>query len=263
MDASRPPFGLPEGITSRRVSPAGVPSPVRVSVILPTYNERGSLALLYPPLARALAGLDAELVVVDDGSPDGTADYAETLTAPVPTRVVRRAGKLGLSSAVLSGFRAAGGDVLVVMDADGSHPPEVVPHLVEAVGAGGAEFALGSRRVPGGSARGFATYRRLLSAGAALLARPLVSVRDPMSGFFALRRSILSRSPLAPIGYKIGLEVLVKCWPEPVLELPIEFRPRLAGESKLGRGEIGRYLRHVGRLYAWRLAGRRRASSTR
>ncbi|EQD49560.1 dolichyl-phosphate beta-D-mannosyltransferase precursor, partial [mine drainage metagenome] len=104
---------------------------------------------------------------------------------------------------------------------------------------------------------------RLLSTGAALLARPLVSVRDPMSGFFALRRSILDRRPLAPIGYKIGLEILVKCRPAPIVEIPIEFRPRLAGESKLARGEIGRYLRHVGRLYGWRLGGPQRASSTR
>ena len=240
-----------------------MPWPVRVSVILPTYNERASLELLFPPLARSLEGLAAEIVVVDDGSPDGTADFAERFPGPPTVRVVRRPGKGGLASAVIEGFRAARGDVLVVLDADGSHPPEIVPRLVAAVADGGAEFALGSRWVPGGSGRGLGPARRLLSAGAALLARPLVSVRDPMSGCFAFRRSILERSPLAPIGYKIGLEVLVKCRPAPVAEIPLDFRPRLAGASKLGRGEIGRYLRHVGRLYGWRLTGRRRASSTR
>ncbi len=234
-----------------------------VSVILPTYNERASLELLYPALAAALTGLAAELVVVDDGSPDGTAAFARSLQVPVPTRVVERAGKLGLASAVEAGFAAAQGETLVVMDADGSHPPDALPALVDAVRPGRAEFALGSRWVPGGRAPGLTVGRRVLSAGAALLARPLVTVRDPMSGFFAVRRDVLSRGTLAPIGYKIGLEVLVKCHPSPVVEVPIVFRPRAAGESKLGRGEIGHYLRHVFRLYGWRLFGSRRASSTR
>ncbi|MGA8663643.1 MAG: polyprenol monophosphomannose synthase [Thermoplasmata archaeon] len=237
--------------------------PVEVSVILPTYQERRSLELLYPALARVLAGVSAQLVVVDDGSPDGTAEYARSLQSPIPTTVIQRGRKLGLSSAVIAGFERSVGATLVVMDADGSHPPEAVLTLARAVAPGGAEFALGSRWVPGGSAPGLSRGRRLISAGAALLARPLVSVKDPMSGFFAFRRSILARGTLAPIGYKIGLEILVKCRPNPIVELPIVFRPRSAGASKLGSGEIGHYARHVARLYAWRLFGSRRASSTR
>jgi dolichol-phosphate mannosyltransferase len=234
-----------------------------LSVIVPTYNEREALAQLYPALSSALRGHPAELVVVDDGSPDGTAAYARTLEDSLPTRVLERAGKLGLASAVEAGFAAAKGDVMVVMDADGSHPPEAVPTLEGSVRRGGAEFALGSRWVTGGSAPGLGRGRRLLSAGAAVLARPLVSVRDPMSGFFAVRREVLGRAPLEPIGYKIGLEILVKCHPNPVVEVPITFHPRTAGESKLGSGEVGRYLRHVARLYAWRLFRSRRASRTR
>lgn len=234
-----------------------------ISVILPTFNERASLEQLYPALAESMRALTAELVVVDDGSPDGTASLARSLQTPVPTQVVERPAKLGLASAVEAGIAAAHGDVLVVMDADGSHPTAAVPALVRAVQDGGAEFALGSRWVPGGSAPGLTRGRRMISAAAALLARPLVSVHDPMSGFFAFRRSILSRGTLAPIGYKIGLEILVKCRPRPVVEVPIVFRPRTAGRSKLGSGEVGQYALHVLRLYGWRLFGSRRASSTR
>jgi dolichol-phosphate mannosyltransferase len=240
-----------------------VVSPARVSVIVPTYNERESLEHLYPDLARALEGIPAELVVVDDGSPDGTAAYARSLQSPLPTIVVERPRKLGLASAVLEGFAHSSGPTVVVMDADGSHPPDAVPTLVRAVEGGGAEFALGSRWVPGGSAPEFVGWRLLQSRGAAWLARRLVSVRDPMSGFFACPRAILGRAPLAPIGYKIGLEIMVKCRPHPIVEIPITFRPRIAGESKLRRGEIGAYLRHVFRLYSWRAFGSRRASSTR
>jgi dolichol-phosphate mannosyltransferase len=252
-----------EGIRYPSVSYPAVATGAMVSVILPTFNERASLERLYPALAEAVKTRPAEFVVVDDGSPDGTAELARSLQSPVPTRVVERPKKQGLASAVEAGIAAAKGDVLVVMDADGSHPSTAVPMLVAAVEAGGAEFALGSRWVPGGSAPGLTRGRRLISAGASLLARPLVSVHDPMSGFFAFRRTILSRGHLAPIGYKIGLEILVKCHPKPVVEVPIVFRPRTAGESKLGSGEVGRYVLHVLRLYGWTLFGSRRASSTR
>jgi dolichol-phosphate mannosyltransferase len=240
-----------------------VPPARRLSIIVPTYNERGSLERLYPSLAAALAGHPAELVIVDDASPDRTAAYARGLAGPLPVRVIERSGKLGLASAVLAGIAETEGDVVVVMDADCSHPPEAVPRLEAAVREGGAEFALGSRWVPGGSAPEFTGWRRLVSAGAAILARPLVSVHDPMSGFFAVRREVLSRAPLEPLGYKIGLEILVKCHPRPIVELPIAFRPRAAGESKLTSRIMSQYVTHVSRLYYWRLFGSRRASRTR
>ena len=239
-----------------------MPSPVLVSVVLPTYNERESLVSLYPELCRVLAGYAAEIVIVDDGSPDGTAQYAAGLPGPIPCIVVNRGRKLGLASAVEEGFGRARGSILVVMDADGSHPPAAIPQLVAAV-RDGAEFALGSRYVDGGSAPGMSTGRRILSRGATALARPLTPVKDPMSGIFAVRRDVVERAPLSPLGFKIGLEVLVRCRPRPIAEIPILFRPRSAGSSKLGEGEIGRYLRHIGRLYGFRLTGSRRASTTR
>jgi len=240
-----------------------VPTDPLVSVVIPTYNERGSLASLYPELCSALTAYPSELIIVDDGSPDGTAAYAGTLSGPVPCLVQNRGRKLGLASAVLEGFTQARGSVVVVMDADGSHPPSAIPQLLDAVTTGGAEFALGSRYILGGSTPGLSRTRRLISRIATVLARPLVPVVDPMSGFFAFRHPILRRAPLSPLGFKIGLEIMVRCRPRPIAEIPIRFRPRTSGESKLVQGEIGRYLRHIGRLYSARLAGSRRASSTR
>lgn len=234
-----------------------------VSVILPTYNEREALEKLYPTLAPIVARLGGEIVIVDDGSPDGTATFARTLTGPAPCAVVERPGIRGLASAVLTGFARASGELLVVMDADGSHPPEVIPSLVDAIRPGGAELALGSRWVAGGTAPGLTVGRRLVSSAARGLARPLTRVRDPMSGFFAVRRSILGRAPLTPVGYKIALEILVKCRPSPFVEVPFTFQPRLAGHSKLGQRAVANYVRHLARLYVFELTPRRRASSTR
>jgi dolichol-phosphate mannosyltransferase len=240
-----------------------VPSEPLVSVVIPTYNERESLVTLYPELCAALAPYPSELILVDDGSPDGTAAYAESLTGQLACHVRNRGRKLGLASAVQEGFTQAHGSVIVVMDADGSHPPASIPKLVDAVTSGGAEFALGSRYIAGGSTPGLSPVRRLMSRGATALARPLVPVADPMSGFFAFQRPVLDRAPLSPLGFKIGLEIMVRCRPRPIAEIPISFRPRTAGSSKLGQGEIGGYLRHIGRLYGFRLTGSRRASSTR
>lgn len=235
----------------------------RVSVILPTYNEREALERLYPMLAPVVAGIGGEILVVDDGSPDGTASFARTLNGTLRCTVIERPGVRGLASAVLAGAARAEGDVLVVMDADGSHPPDVIPTLVDAVTSRGAEMALGSRWVAGGNAPGLPIGRWVESTMARCLARPLTDVHDPMSGFFAVRATLLKRARLAPIGYKIALEILVKCRPHPHVEVPFVFGPRLAGDSKLGRRVIGNYLQHLVRLYGFELAPSRRASSTR
>ncbi|EQD73517.1 Dolichyl-phosphate beta-D-mannosyltransferase, partial [mine drainage metagenome] len=193
--------------------------------------------------------------VVDDASPDGTADVARSLTGSLPVHVVERTGQRGLATAVLEGFRRATGAVLAVMDADGSHPPSILPRLIGAVRDGSAEMAIATREVWSGDSPGLTIGRRLVSAAGRSLARPLTRVPDPMSGFFAIRRELLDRAPLDPIGYKIGLEILVRCRPDPVAEIPYRFLPRIAGESKLDRGEIGRYLRHLTRLYRIRSPG--------
>jgi dolichol-phosphate mannosyltransferase len=230
-----------------------------VSLVLPTVNERKCLELLHDRIDVALRPYRHEVIVVDDSSPDGTADVVRSLARTGSYELLSRPRRGGLSSAVLAGCQAARGWIVAVMDADGSHPPERLPNLIEPIKAGRAEFALGSRRVRGGDDEGLAPLRWLTSWIATLAARPLTPVHDPMSGFFAVRRDVLTRAPLKPTGFKVGLEVLAKCHPWPVVEVPFHFSQRLAGESKLGPAAIASYGLHLMRLYQWRFFDSRRA----
>lgn len=218
-----------------------------LSIVVPTFNEAGSLPKLAERLHAALADRAWELVVVDDGSPDGTADVAEALAPRIPVRVVRRAGKAGLASAVVAGFAAARGDVLLVMDADLSHPPEVVPALADAI-ANGADLAVGSRYVKGGGVMDWPLQRRVVSRVACLMGSALVPVRDATSGFFALRRAVVDGVKLNPIGFKIGFEVIARGRYTKVVEVPYTFRDRELGASKFGRREIIQYVVQLGQV---------------
>ena len=218
-----------------------------ISIIVPTYNEAASLPILAERLGTSLGGRDWELVVVDDGSPDGTADIAERLAPRLPVRVVRRSRKSGLASAVMAGFTAARGDLLVVMDADLSHPPEVVPALVDAV-VGGADLAVGSRYVRGGGTADWPLRRRVVSRVACILGNLLVPVRDATSGFFALRRAAIDDVRLNAIGFKIGFEVIARGRFRKIVEVPYVFRDREHGASKFGRREIAQYLVQLGQV---------------
>ena len=200
-----------------------------------------------PRLAAALAGHKWELIIVDDGSPDGTADLAESYAPAHPVRVVRRPGKAGLASAVLAGFGDARGDVLLVMDADLSHPPEAVPSLVSAIDQG-ADLAVGSRYVKGGGTKDWPLKRRIVSRAACLMGNVLVPVRDCTSGFFAIRRSAIDGVKLNPIGFKIGFEVMARAKYKKVVEVPYVFRDRELGKSKFGRREILQYLVQLGQV---------------
>lgn len=235
----------------------GAAGPTRsVSVIAPTFREAENLPQLVARLGelRAATGLDLELVIVDDDSRDGTEEVVAGLGQDWIRLIVRR-GERGLSSAVLAGMAAARHDTFVVMDADLSHPPERIPALVGALDAG-AELSLGSRYVPGASTdETWGIVRWINSKAATLLARPLTSARDPMSGFFALRRETWARATsLNPIGYKILLELIVKCHARDVREVPIHFANRYRGESKLDFREQLRYLKHLRRLFLYRFA---------
>ena len=160
---------------------------------------------------------------------------------------MRRAGKLGLASAVVAGFAAAKGDVLLVMDADLSHPPEVAPRLVDAI-ANGADLAVGSRYVAGGGTQDWPLKRRVVSRIACLMGNALVPVRDSTSGFFAIRRSVIDGRKLNPIGFKIGFEVMARGRYRKVVEVPYVFRDRELGKSKFGQREIGQYLIQLGQV---------------
>lgn len=223
-----------------------------LSVIVPTYNEKGNMALLIPAVCRVLneSRIPFEVLVMDDDSPDGTAKEVRRLAEDHPeARVVVRKEERGLSPAVIEGFNEARGRIYLVMDADLSHPIEALPEMYRAITEGGADIVVGSRHTMGGGIVDWPLHRKVISWGASSLARPLTRCSDPMSGFFAVRPEVVEGAPLRPRGYKILLEVLVKGKYERVEEVPITFRDREVGESKLGTGVIFNYLRHLFSLY--------------
>jgi dolichol-phosphate mannosyltransferase len=173
----------------------------------------------------------------------------------LPIRLVVRTHDRGLSSAVVEGFAHAHAPVLLVMDADLSHPASTIPALYHAI-LKGAEFAIGSRYVPGGGTDDrWSWYRWLNSKVAAMLARPLVPLQDPTAGFFALEQTLVQRCEhLNPIGYKIALEILVKSKATRIQEIPIFFQTRRFGKSKLKLKQQLLYLRHLLSLYCFKFA---------
>lgn len=227
-----------------------------VSVIVPTYQEAENIPLVINRLRdlRISHDIELELIFVDDNSQDGSVE-AVNAAGQDWCRIIVRAENRGLSSAVIKGFHAAQNPVLVCMDGDLSHPPEAIPNLVLALAAG-AQFAVGSRYVSGGSTDDdWGMIRWMNSRIATFLARPLTSVRDPMSGFFAMKKAdFLRANDLNPVGYKIALELVVKCGFDNVAEVPISFSDRIYGESKLTLRQQLLYIRHLRRLYLHRFA---------
>ena len=229
-----------------------------VSVVVPTYREAANLAALAERVDAALSGggIEWELLFADDDSDDGGAAVAAELARRLPVRFeTRRAPRRDLSLSVLYGIGLARGARIVVMDADLSHPPESIPELLRALD-GGCGIAVGSRYAPGGGIdRNWRLSRLLVSRAATLLARPLTSCSDPMSGFFAFdRRAVPDLGALRPIGFKIALELIVRGNLR-VGEVPIEFRERGRGASKLGVRQQIDFFRHLYRLYAYRHGG--------
>ncbi|MEM9580136.1 MAG: glycosyltransferase family 2 protein [Pseudomonadota bacterium] len=222
-----------------------------LSIVIPTYKERENIPVILERLnsLRAAQNLDLEVLFMDDDSDDGSVEAVAASGFDWARIIVRKADR-GLSPAVIDGFKTARGPVLVCMDCDLSHPPEKIPQMVLALSSG-QQFVIGSRYVPGGSTDDdWGVFRWLNSVIATLLARPLTSVKDPMSGFFALRKADFDgASALNPVGYKIGLELIVKCNFDNVGEVPIHFVDRLYGESKLSFREQLKYIKHLRRLY--------------
>lgn len=230
------------------------PTRPRLTVVVPTYKEVDNLPHLIDRVAQVRAGhqIDIDMLIMDDDSRDGSAE----LVAARPEKWVRlvvRTQDRGLSPAVLEGLRQATGEVLVCMDADLSHPPEALALMLQKL-AEGADFVVGSRYVDGGTtADDWGVLRWLNSRVATALARPLTSIRDPMAGFFGLRKSTFDAGrDFNPVGYKIGLELIVKCRCERVVEVPIHFENRRFGESKLTFRQQLLYLQHLRRLYIYK-----------
>lgn len=223
---------------------------MKLSLIIPTYNEKENIKVLLLKLEEEfnLNKIDGEVIVVDDNSPDGTGLVLDDLKTKYSynslIKVIHRKGKLGLSSAVLAGFNVAEGNILGVMDADLSHPPEKINEMYEAI-INGADFVIGSRYVKGGKIEGWNMHRRLLSFGATLLARVYTSAKDPMSGFFMFKKELLLDKNINSKGFKILLELLIKLDYTKIVEIPIIFTNRTVGKSKAGIKEIIYYLENL------------------
>ncbi len=217
----------------------------RVLVIVPTYNERDNLEVIAGRLHAAVP--EAELLVVDDSSPDGTGRLADDLSGREPwVHVLHRTAKAGLGAAYIAGFgwaREHGYDVVVEMDADGSHAPEQLPRLLAALER--ADVVLGSRWVPGGEVRNWPKSRELLSRGGNAYTRFMLGLplADATGGYRAYRRTVLDRLPLGQVasqGYCFQVDLAWQAWRSGhrVVEVPITFVERERGESKMSRAIV-------------------------
>jgi dolichol-phosphate mannosyltransferase len=237
---------------------------LQVTVIVPTYNERENIEALVTQLLALPTGV--QVVVVDDNSPDGTGAIADRLAAESGGRVqvIHRAGKLGLGTAYIAGFKhalAEGADLICTMDADFSHNPRYIPEMVGKI-VEGHDLVIGSRYVRGGGASGCTLLRILLSWGANAFARTMLSLRahDTTAGFRCYRREVLAEMDLDDIkasGYSFLIEVFYRVqrrgWQ--VGEVPIVFENRRLGTSKISRDEIVKAMVTVLRLAWMRLTG--------
>jgi dolichol-phosphate mannosyltransferase len=234
-----------------------------ITVVLPTYNEAENIPKLVPELMALPLGL--RVVIVDDGSPDGTGDLAEKLAQQYPGRVqvIHRSGKLGLGTAYLAGYRRAfdlHSDFILTMDADFSHRPSYIPEMVRA--SESADLVIGSRYVRGGGAVDSPFLRRLISRTANWLAHTLLGLkaRDATAGFRLYRSEALRSVPLDRIfssGYSFLVELLFhieyRGWR--VKEVPILFYDRILGQSKISKSEIFRAVSTIRRLTIARFTG--------
>lgn len=246
----RPPFriypSLPEAQTRS----------LRLSLAIPTYNERHNLATLVDRLTELLDRHirdDYELIVIDDDSPDRTWELAEQLAQRYPhVRSLHRQSERGLSTAVIRGWQMARGEILGVIDADLQHPPEILEQLWQQM-ARGADLAVASRHVEGGGVSDWSLTRRFLSRGAQLMGLAILPgvvgrVSDPMSGFFLVRRSAIAGKSLDPVGYKILIEVLGRGDVRWIAEVGYVFQERANGESKVTWRQYWEYWQHLWKL---------------
>lgn len=215
-----------------------------ISIIVPTRNEVENIGPLISQIAAAAVPFH-EIVFVDADSNDGTLDIISSLAANHPIRVIDQdPAAPGLAAAITAGAAAARGELLVVMDADLSHPPERINDLLGPLGRGEADLVIGSRYVPGGSTPGWPVWRRVLSRLGSGLAYPLTGVHDSMCGFFAITRSRLLDLATPAIGFKIAFEIIVRGRPGlKVVEIPIVFRDRTRGCSKMSLGVALQFFR--------------------
>jgi dolichol-phosphate mannosyltransferase len=225
---------------------------MKLSVISPTFNEAENVPRLVSEISRSMDGIEYEILIVDDNSPDLTWSVAQDISLENPrVRVLCRTQNPGLGPAVIDGFNAATGDVVACIDADLQHDPSILPRMVKEL-AGGSDVVVGSRYVDGGGTKNWGLLRRLESLFATKLAQVFLGIqlKDPMSGYFLMRRNDFSavQKDLNAKGFKILLEILAKVQPNNVREVPYTFRARTAGESKLSSKVVFQYLEQLWRL---------------
>jgi len=254
-DGDRP--GAGHGLAAVPSTAPSSPTGAAVSIVVPTRNEQGNIDLLASRLTTAMVDTPVwELVVVDD-STDDTPEIVQSLIEDgLPGQLVHRSPEQqlgGLGGAVITGLATAHGDVVVVMDGDLQHPPEYVPVLASIVSMGAADVAIASRYSVGGTSRGLhGGLRRAVSQLSRQVARATVPhagrIRDPLSGFFALRRDVVSEGPTYSSGFKVLLDILALGSWTTAVEVPFELDPRLTGSSKADVNEGIRFAQQIGRL---------------
>jgi dolichol-phosphate mannosyltransferase len=230
------------------------PTAESLSIIVPTRNEAENIAVLVSDIVAKGAPF-REILFVDDDSTDETRNIIRSLGGIHAVRLIQQdPAERGLAAAIMAGAREAKGDLLLVMDADLSHPPDRIRDLLSPLQAGTADMVIGSRYLKGGSTPNWPLWRRMLSRTASALAYPLTNVHDSMAGFFAISRSRLLEIAPPTIGFKIAFEIIIRGGSRlRVREIPIAFHDRASGRSKMSFGIAVRF------LYRWLIAVFRRA----
>lgn len=241
---------------ARQPGPAGEGMQQKLGLVIPTLREAENIRGLLAHVRSVLDPLGApyEIIVVDDDSRDGTEEIVSAISVQDPrVRLLVRRGEKGLSGAILHGWERTDAPILGVMDADLQHPPELLPRLLDAIGDG-ADLAIASRYTEGGELGKWNPLRKLFSAAAIWVTWPLQAghtrAKDPMSGFFMVRRRCLREGVFQKAGFKLLLEVLVRGRIESVREIPFAFGLRNKGTSKAGVMVGFDYARLLARLYA-------------
>ena len=242
-------------------------SGTQVSIIIPTYNESQNILKILKSIGEILTPtISAQAIVVDDNSPDGTGKIVENYLknfkkmTGYTVDIIHRTAKKGLSSAILNGIQYAKSDTIVVMDSDFSHPPQIIPRMVEALKKYRCDIVVASRYVKGGKIKEWSLKRKLLSKIATLIAKKGLGVKitDPMSGFFAFKRQIIKGLKFDAIGYKMLLEILVKTKGASVKEIPYTFTDRKFGSSKVTMSVALEYAKSVRKLYLYGKSARKK-----
>lgn len=231
-----------------------------LSIIIPTYNESNNIIQILKQIEKYIPkSIKTEAIVVDDDSPDGTGrlvdDYLKNMKelANYTLQIIHRKTKAGLSSAILNGIQQAKGETILVMDSDFSHPPQIIPKMIDALKKSHSDIIVASRYVSGGGIGDWSLKRKLLSKLGNKIAKKFLGIKinDPMSGFFAFKRNIIGELKFDVMGYKMLMEILVKTKGVKVKEIPYIFSDRKEGSSKLDHHVIIDYLKSVWKLYQY------------